>query len=105
MLDLLRHEGIVGLHKSTHLNFTRAVLFDRHIQSGSIESAIVAKATVESALQWLTAKQRDVVVLRDIEGWSEKEISRRLGISLGAYRMRHWSALRKLRVLFNGPLR
>lgn len=51
------------------------------------------------ALDQLTEKQRQVVLLHDYEGWQHAEIGERLGISAGASRFNLHAARKKLRKL------
>ncbi|MBX6365686.1 MAG: sigma-70 family RNA polymerase sigma factor [Gemmatimonadetes bacterium] len=50
-----------------------------------------------TALDGLTPLQREVILLYDIEGWSHKEISRRLGVSEGSARVHLHNARKALR--------
>lgn len=57
------------------------------------------KRRLSGALEQLTEKQRQVVLLHDYEGWRHAEIGERLGISAGASRFNLHAARKKLRTL------
>lgn len=57
------------------------------------------KRRLTGALEQLTEKQRQVVLLHDYEGWQHAEIGERLGISAGASRFNLHAARKKLRTL------
>jgi RNA polymerase sigma-70 factor, ECF subfamily len=50
-----------------------------------------------AALETLSAEQRQVVILRDLEGWDHRAIARSLGISEGMSRQHLFNARRSLR--------
>lgn len=50
-----------------------------------------------AALETLTPQQRQVVLLKDLEGWDHRAIARSLGISEGMSRQHLWAARRALR--------
>ena len=54
------------------------------------------RRSLQSALDALPAGQRQVVVLKDVEGWSHAEIADRLGISESAAKVRLHRAHRRL---------
>ena len=54
---------------------------------------------LEGALAELTEKQREVVLLHDLEGWKHREIAEQLGISEGMSRQHLFAARRALREL------
>ncbi len=54
---------------------------------------------IESAILALSEQQRDVFVLRQLEGYEYHEISKLLEISPGAARVRYLRALRRIRQL------
>ncbi len=59
--------------------------------------SVADRITVTAALAALPESLRTVVVLREYEGWSHREIAAHLGISEGAAMTRHCRALQKLR--------
>ena len=59
--------------------------------------AIADRITVGAALAALPEKLRIVVVLREYEGWSHREIAAHLGLNEGAVMTRHCRALQQLR--------
>jgi RNA polymerase sigma-70 factor (ECF subfamily) len=60
---------------------------------------------IRRALHLLTDEQRQVVVLRFLEGWSTREVARTLGKSRGAVRAQQHRALASLeRILSKGDL-
>ena len=60
---------------------------------------------IRRALHLLTDEQRQVVVLRFLEGWSTREVARTLGKSRGAVRAQQHRALASLeRILSQGDL-
>jgi RNA polymerase sigma-70 factor (ECF subfamily) len=74
-----------------------------HVQDPS--EALAAKqlgVELERAMGKLSAKQRAVLVLREIEGFSYEEISRTLGCPKGTVMSRLHSARSKLRELMEG---
>lgn len=58
--------------------------------------AMELRRSLERALDSLPAGQRDVVVLKDVEGWSHADIALRLGISESAAKVRLHRAHRRL---------
>lgn len=48
---------------------------------GRMESAVVARATVQAALERLSPRRRAVVVLHEIEGTPVREVARLLGVA------------------------
>ncbi len=60
------------------------------------------RATLLTALEQLTPEQREVVLLKDLEGWDHRAIARALGISEGMSRQHAFHARRRLRELL-GP--
>ncbi|MEP6591415.1 MAG: sigma-70 family RNA polymerase sigma factor [Gemmatimonadota bacterium] len=64
--------------------------------------AVADQITVTDALATLPESLRVVVVLREYEGWSHREIAAHLGISEGAAMTRHCRALQKLRRTLEG---
>jgi RNA polymerase sigma-70 factor (ECF subfamily) len=58
---------------------------------------------VQSALSRLDSRDREVLVLRYLEGLSTEEIGAVLGIRAGAVKMRHVRALERLRGLLDIP--
>lgn len=60
--------------------------------------ALPARLLVEAALARLPEGLRTVVVLRELEGWSHREIGEFLGLREGAVMTRHCRAMKRLRV-------
>jgi RNA polymerase sigma-70 factor (ECF subfamily) len=60
--------------------------------------ALPARLLVEQALAALPEGLRTVVVLRELEGWSHREIAAFLGLREGAVMTRHCRAMKRLRV-------
>jgi RNA polymerase sigma-70 factor (ECF subfamily) len=58
---------------------------------------------VQEALAQLAERDREVLVLRYLEGMTTREVAATLGISEGAVKMRHLRALDGLRQLLGGP--
>lgn len=52
-----------------------------------------------AALETLTDRQREIVLLHDLEGWRHREIGERLGVSAGAARVHLHHARRALRAV------
>lgn len=61
------------------------------------EAAPVDRMTLERAIASLPEELRFVIVLKEIEGFSHKEIAELLGISRANSEIRHYRALRALR--------
>ncbi len=59
--------------------------------------ALPARLLVEQALATLPEGLRTVVVLRELEGWTHREIAEFLGIREGAVMTRHCRAMKRLR--------
>ena len=59
--------------------------------------ALPARLAVEGALATLPEPMRTVVVLRELEGWSHRDIADFLGIREGAVMTRHCRAMKRLR--------
>lgn len=66
------------------------------------EAAPVDRMTLERAIASLPKELRFVVVLKEIEGFSHREIADLLGISRANSEVRHYRALRALRVILRG---
>lgn len=64
--------------------------------------ALPARLLVEQALAALPEGLRTVVVLRELEGWSHREIGRFLGLREGAVMTRHCRAMKRLRQALEG---
>lgn len=60
--------------------------------------ALPARLLVEQALAALPEGMRTVVVLRELEGWSHREIGEFLGLREGAVMTRHCRAMQRLRL-------
>jgi RNA polymerase sigma-70 factor (ECF subfamily) len=60
------------------------------------------RARVRAALARLGERERELLVMRYLEGLSLKEIAAALGISVGAAKMRHVRALEALQRLLAG---
>jgi len=58
---------------------------------------------LQRALQRLTAEQREVFVLKHVEGLSYEEIAGRLSTSIAALKMRMHRAYDRLRELLEAP--
>jgi RNA polymerase sigma-70 factor (ECF subfamily) len=54
---------------------------------------------LNAALQALSAQQREVVLLHDLEGWTHREIAERLELPAGTVRSHLHYARRRLRDL------
>jgi RNA polymerase sigma-70 factor (ECF subfamily) len=57
------------------------------------------RSSLNSAVAALTAGQRTVLVLRDVQGWSNAEVARELGITETTAKVRLHRARRRMRVL------
>ncbi len=66
-------------------------------EQGSTPPANLEAMTVESAVNSLPDTLRVVVMLREVEGYSHREVADLLGISVGASRVRAARALARLR--------
>jgi RNA polymerase sigma-70 factor, ECF subfamily len=64
-----------------------------------LESAVVARATVQAALGRLSPRRRAVVVLHEIEGVTVREVARLLGVAEVTVRWHLLSARRELAAL------
>jgi RNA polymerase sigma-70 factor (ECF subfamily) len=62
------------------------------------------RARVRSALGRLDPRDREVLVLRYLEGLTTDEIAAVLGVRSGAVKMRHLRALERLRGMLDGEL-
>lgn len=62
------------------------------------------EGTLQAALDDLTAVQREVVLLHDLEGWKHREIAERLGIPSGTVRSHLHFARKALRAALEGTL-
>jgi len=70
---------------------------------GRMESAVVARATVQAALGRLSPRRRAVVVLHEIEGAPVREVARLLGVAEVTVRWHLLAARRELAGLLLGP--
>lgn len=57
------------------------------------------RRALEAALEALTPEQREVFVMKHIEGWSYEDIARRTGVSVGSLKMRMHRGYDRLREL------
>jgi RNA polymerase sigma-70 factor (ECF subfamily) len=60
------------------------------------------RRALDAALAELTPEQREVFVLKHIEGWSYEEIARQTGTSVGSLKMRMHRGYDRLRELLRG---
>jgi RNA polymerase sigma-70 factor (ECF subfamily) len=83
-------------------------LADRLLHRGSSPSARLhrdeRRRRVQAALQQLTERDREVLVLRHLEQLATRDIAAVLGISEGAVYTRHLRALERLRALLGDEL-
>jgi RNA polymerase sigma-70 factor (ECF subfamily) len=81
-------------------------LADRLVSSGTSPSGRTMRAElrarVQNALAALPGRDREIVVMRHIEGLSIKEIAAILGIREGAVKMRRQRALQRLKEILTG---
>ena len=98
--DRLEHNNNVreqGNHYSYSADATEgADLRDPHDFVADIES----RETMAEMLGCLTEKQRQVVRMRIVDGWTQEEIQQRLGLARGTLLDRLNSAMKKLRKNF-----
>ncbi len=69
--------------------------------TGTPEDAAVGGETrrrIWRGLQRLSRRQREVFVLRQVEGWSTAEVAEMLGLSVGSVKQHLFRAVRELRV-------
>lgn len=59
---------------------------------------------IEQALQRLSARQRKILILYDYEGWSHREVARKMGIEEGTSRYHLHEARRRMRLALNGKM-
>jgi RNA polymerase sigma-70 factor (ECF subfamily) len=69
---------------------------------GSTSAAVAAKADVQTMLAELSPEHRDILVLRELEGFSYKEIAEALGIAQGTVESRLFRAREQMRRRFEG---
>ena len=78
-------------------NLTDGLELDEDLLNNETLSELAA------ALRALPEEQRDIIVLRYYDGKPLTEIAEMMGLSYGAVKLRHQSALSKLRRLMQGP--
>ncbi len=88
-IDLLRKKS-VRMHSPLEFVVEQASEEDN-------ETEIAEKEALESALEKLSDKQQQVLMMRHVEGFKNKEIADILGISVKAVEKRITGALKKLR--------
>jgi RNA polymerase sigma-70 factor (ECF subfamily) len=93
--------GVLDLPEDSAVELAR-----RLVASGTSPSRHLARAElqrhVREALDRLKERDREVLVLRYLEGLSTAELAATLGVSAGAVKMRHLRALDAVRVLLAG---
>jgi RNA polymerase sigma-70 factor (ECF subfamily) len=99
--SIIREEpGVLDLPDESAVELAR-----RLIASGSSPSRNLVReelqSRVQAALARLAERDRELLVLRYLEGLPMKEIAAALGVSLGAAKMRHLRALDSLRQLLD----
>jgi RNA polymerase sigma-70 factor (sigma-E family) len=62
-------------------------------------SAVTTRVQMQEALNWLTPKQRAILVLRYLEDRSERETAELLGISIGTVKSQTSHALNRMRTV------
>jgi RNA polymerase sigma-70 factor (ECF subfamily) len=82
-----KKKSVTGLEDvEKHINKNALAVFNRSIGNNPLQAVVNSelRQTMEDAIQELPAKFRSVFILKDLEGFSLKEISRMLDISLAA---------------------
>jgi RNA polymerase sigma-70 factor (ECF subfamily) len=59
-------------------------------------------AALNQALRRLTAEEREIILLRHLDGWSYQQLAERMSIPVGTVMSRLYYARRKLRALLEG---
>jgi RNA polymerase sigma-70 factor (ECF subfamily) len=90
--------GVLDLPDNSAVELARRLVASGTSPSRHLDRAEL-QARVRGALARLEEREREVLVLRYLEGLATKEIAAVLGVSEGAVKMRHLRALDRLRAL------
>lgn len=63
---------------------------------------ILNQESLKEAIRFLTDRQKEVIMLKFIEGYKNKEVAEIVGITEGAVKLLQFRALRKMREYFEG---
>ena len=96
--NLLRRESLRETSALPETARSSEPLPDRHTERGELSERLKA------ALDELSAVQREVVLLHDLEGWKHREIAERLELPSGTVRSHLHFARKALRNLLDGIL-
>src|SRR5882762_1481608 len=78
-LDFYRHEQVIPLERITEIG--RLAVLDSRPDAAETTSHDEELALLHEAIQALPERCREVLVLRKLHGFSQKEIARKLGLS------------------------
>ena len=94
------HRGRQKRHRHADIDDVPAIADEtRRHNPGHLDETLHLPEALGEALNSLSAEQRMVVVLKDVEGWSHNEIAELLDITTGAAKVRLHRARRRLRTL------
>ena len=73
------------------------VIYNRYVHGESVENQVIWKMSTLEALSTLTERQQEAMLLYYVEGYTQQEIGRMLGISTTAVKNRLESGLQRIR--------
>lgn len=71
--------------------------YNRYVHGESVENQVLGKMLKMDALSTLTDRQREAMLLYHVEGYTQEEIGRMLGISTTAARDRINAGIKRIR--------
>jgi len=77
---------------------------DGQLQNRSASIAVESRIDVQAMLDSLSAEHREVIVLRELEGFSYEEMAKALGVPVGTIESRLYRARQELKQRFAGYL-
>lgn len=75
--------------------------YNRYVHGESVENLVLGKMCTLEALNTLTDRQKEAMILYHVEGYTQQEIGRMLGISTTAARDRINAGINRLRKFFH----
>jgi RNA polymerase sigma-70 factor (ECF subfamily) len=97
-----RRSGWWKWWRQEHQEFVEAQVLARDPSPEGQAISNQTRREVWGALRELPARQREVFVLRQVEGWSTEEVAERLGVSPGSVKRHLYRAVHTLRTALRG---
>ncbi len=102
VLRIVSHKAVDEARRRARRLKLELRAWDRPCDGASHEAALL-RQDLNSALSTLTARQREVAVLRLIDGFSEPEVANELQLNVGTVKQHLHRARARLRVVIGNP--